>query len=61
MTVGSLHPGTTRAQASEATGWNLRFAAEVAETEPPTAEELDVLRDLHARTAMAHGAAGGGE
>jgi glutaconate CoA-transferase subunit B len=61
MIVRSLHPGTTRAQVSEATGWDLRFAEEVTETTPPSAEELEVLRELHARTARAHGAAGGGE
>ena len=61
MLVRSLHPGTTRAQVQEATGWDLCFAREVGETAPPTAEELDVLRELHARTARAHGAAGGAE
>jgi glutaconate CoA-transferase subunit B len=35
----------------------VRFAATVAETPPPTAHELEVLRDLHARTARAHGQA----
>ena len=29
--------------------------------QPPSAEELEVLRELHARTARAHGAAGGSE
>ena len=61
MVACSLHPGTTRAQVSSATGWNLRFADEVAETAPPSSEELEVLRELHARTALAHGAAGGSE
>jgi glutaconate CoA-transferase subunit B len=50
-----LHPGCTREQAVEATGWNLRFADEVGETTPPTAEELEVLRALKERTAKAHG------
>jgi glutaconate CoA-transferase, subunit B len=61
MVVRSLHPGTTRAQVMEATAWDLRFANEVTETDAPSAEELEVLRELHARTARAHGAAGGGE
>jgi hypothetical protein len=29
-------------------------AAQVTTTEPPTARELEVLRDLKARTAKAH-------
>lgn len=57
----SIHPGVTRDQLIEATGWPLNFSADVAETEPPTADELEVLRDLHARTARAHGAANKGE
>jgi glutaconate CoA-transferase, subunit B len=61
MLVRSLHPGITRERVKEATGWDVRFAHEVGETAPPTAEELDVLRELHARTARAHGAAGGAE
>ena len=61
MVVTSLHPGTTRAQVKEATGWDLRFADDVTETAPPSAGELEVLRELHARTARAHGAAGGAE
>jgi glutaconate CoA-transferase, subunit B len=38
-----------------ATGWEVRFAATVEETPPPTAIELEALRDLDARTAAAHG------
>ncbi len=55
MTVTSIHPGVTRDQIASATGWPVRFAANVVETKPPTAGELQVLRDLHARTARAHG------
>jgi glutaconate CoA-transferase subunit B len=61
MVVCSLHPGATRAQVKEATGWDVRFANEITETGAPSAEELDVLRELHARTARAHGVSGGGE
>ena len=53
MTVVAIHPGVTREQIADATGWPVRFAAKVAETPPPTAEELAVLRDLHARTRAA--------
>jgi glutaconate CoA-transferase, subunit B len=55
--VTSLHPGVTRDAVREATGWPVRFNAEVAETPAPTADELAVLRELHRRTAAAHGAA----
>jgi glutaconate CoA-transferase subunit B len=57
MTVVSIHPGVTREQIQENTGWKVAFAAKVAETPAPTARELDVLRELHARTARAHGEA----
>ncbi len=57
MTVVSIHPGVTREQIQENTGWPARFAAKVAETPAPTAQELDVLRALQARTAARHKAA----
>jgi len=55
--VTALHPGVTREQVRESTGWPVRFAGGVRETEPPSARELEVLRDLHSRTAKAHGRA----
>jgi len=55
MTVVSLHPGIRREQVAENTGWEVKFAAAVEETPPPNAMELEVLRELHARTARAHG------
>ena len=57
MTVTSIHPGVTREEIAAATGWPVRFAANVIETKPPTVAELQVLRDLHDRTARAHGVA----
>ena len=54
--VTSVHPGVSCEQIRENTGWKVRFAAELRETEPPRVEELDVLRELNARTARAHGA-----
>jgi len=53
--VRSLHPGVTREQVRENTGWNIRFAGTVEETPPPNQVELEALRDLNARTAAAHG------
>jgi glutaconate CoA-transferase subunit B len=57
MTVVSIHSGVTREQIQDNTGWKVAFAAKVAETLPPTPRELEVLRDLHARTNRAHEAA----
>jgi glutaconate CoA-transferase subunit B len=54
LTVTSLHPGVTRETVAENTGWAIRFAAELGETPAPGAEELGVLRDLQARTRLAH-------
>src|SRR5690242_11008084 len=54
MTVVSIHPGITRDQIEANTGWTVQFADRVAETTAPTAHELAVLRELHARTARAH-------
>ena len=54
LVVTSIHPGATSEQIAAHTGWPVRFAATVAQTPPPTAPELEVLRDLQARTAAAH-------
>ena len=37
----SIHPGVTREQIEANTGWPVRYAANVAETPAPTAQELD--------------------
>ncbi len=55
MTVASIHPGVTRDEIEGNTGWKVRYAATVTETPVPTAQELETLRDLHARTERAHG------
>jgi glutaconate CoA-transferase subunit B len=57
--VTSLHPGVTREQVIQATGWRVEFADRVDETPAPTVDELATLRDLNARTADAHGVAAG--
>jgi len=54
LTVTALHPGVTRDQIAAATGWPLKFARQVSESAVPTGQELEVLRDLHARTKAAH-------
>ena len=55
--VTALHPGVTCEQVRRNTGWKVRFAAELRETELPGGGELAILRDLNARTARAHGLA----
>ncbi len=55
MTVVSIHPGATREEIIENCGWTPTFAASVAETRAPDALELEVLRDIQARTKAAHG------
>jgi glutaconate CoA-transferase, subunit B len=55
MTVASIHPGVSRAQIEAATGWPVKYADNVAITEPPSEDELAVLREIYARTARAHG------
>src|ERR671921_497134 len=51
LTMTALHPGATVEEAKEATGWELKVAEELETTDPPTKEELTILRDLKARTA----------
>ncbi|MFL5695218.1 MAG: CoA-transferase subunit beta [Ktedonobacteraceae bacterium] len=41
----SYHPGTSIEQVQEQTGWPLRLAPACAETVPPSAEELRVIRE----------------
>lgn len=55
LTLTSVHPDVTVEEVIAATGWPLKVAPDVKITEPPTDEELSVLRDLHKRTARAHG------
>jgi glutaconate CoA-transferase subunit B len=46
--VSALHPGVTTEQLQDATGWTVRFADEMATTDPPTEHELTALRALQA-------------
>ncbi|ANG61673.1 3-oxoadipate--succinyl-CoA transferase subunit B [Marinobacterium aestuarii] len=52
--VTSIHPGVTREQIAENTGWAIRFADQVVETPAPNDTELGALRALNERTARAH-------
>ncbi|MBN1665891.1 MAG: CoA-transferase subunit beta [Anaerolineales bacterium] len=44
MILTALHPGKTVDQVKENTGWEIKIAAQLRTTEPPTAEELRILR-----------------
>jgi glutaconate CoA-transferase, subunit B len=46
LTMTVLHPGVDADDARSATGWELKLAPGVCVGEPPTAEELEVLRSL---------------
>lgn len=58
LVLTSVHPGVSVDAARDATGWPLRVAEHMAETPPPTDEELRVLRDLHRRSQEAYAASG---
>src|SRR5512146_260739 len=44
LVLTALHPGATVEQARANTGWSLKTAAQLAVTQPPTEEELYILR-----------------
>jgi glutaconate CoA-transferase subunit B len=46
MRVEALHPGITRSQVQEHTGFPLLDAPQIAETAPPAPDELEMLRAL---------------
>jgi glutaconate CoA-transferase, subunit B len=46
MQVISLNPGVSRDQVQDNTGFRLDFAANTGVTEPPTDQELKVVREL---------------
>ena len=55
LVLVATHPGVTVDRVVEQTGWELVVADSLEVTEPPTSEELSILRDLKERTARAHG------
>ena len=61
VTAAFQLPGVTVERVKEATGWPLKVASDLEVTPPPTPADLAALRDLHARTAAAHGLAPGAE
>jgi glutaconate CoA-transferase subunit B len=45
LTLTALHPNIEVEQVRENTGWDLKVAAQLRVTEPPGAEELEILRE----------------
>ena len=48
LTLVRVHPGVSADDAQAATGWDLAVSRDLAETAPPTDEELAALRSLEA-------------
>ena len=46
LILTALHPGVTIEQARAATGWDLAVAPDLTVTEPPSSDELRLLREL---------------
>jgi glutaconate CoA-transferase subunit B len=46
LTLTRIHPGVDLDVALKRSGWELRVATDLGTTEPPTEEELAVLREL---------------
>jgi glutaconate CoA-transferase subunit B len=62
LTVTSLHPSVTREHIQSTCGWQVKFLDTLQETPAPTKRELATLRDLRARTEIAHeGVSGSGK
>ncbi len=45
MQLSGLHAGATKEKVQEEVGWELRVSSTLAETPPPSEEELDLLRN----------------
>jgi glutaconate CoA-transferase, subunit B len=54
LTLVAVHPGIEADRVREETGWDLAVSSDLHNTEPPTADELRILRELNDRTAKAH-------
>jgi glutaconate CoA-transferase subunit B len=51
LVLTHVHPGSSVDAARAATGWDLEVASSLAETAPPSAEELSILRALRETAA----------
>ena len=53
LLLARVHPGVDVAMVGAATGWDLAISDDLEETAPPTAEELEVLRNLETTRGQA--------
>jgi glutaconate CoA-transferase subunit B len=53
MVLVALHPGASLDEVRAQTGWELRLSSPLKKTEPPSAEELQVLREELATPSLA--------
>tara|TARA_B100001057_G_scaffold322794_1_gene323034 strand:+ start:1647 stop:2417 length:771 start_codon:yes stop_codon:yes gene_type:complete len=53
LVVTKIHAGVTKEQVRDSTGWDVRFANNLCQTDSPTDQELVALRDLVRRTKEA--------
>jgi glutaconate CoA-transferase subunit B len=53
LVVTKIHAGVTKEQVCDSTGWDVRFANNLCQTDSPTDQELVALRDLVRRTKEA--------
>jgi len=49
LALTRVHPGVDAEQVREATGWELRVAPDLGETEPPSDRELEAVRSLRTK------------
>jgi glutaconate CoA-transferase, subunit B len=54
LTLTSIHPGVALDEVRANTGWGLKASPSLETTQPPTADELSILRELEQQTALAH-------
>jgi glutaconate CoA-transferase subunit B len=54
LRLAAVHPGVDVDQVRAETGWDLRISEDLSVTDPPSPDELEVLRALKARTEAAH-------
>lgn len=57
LILAALHPGKTVEEAKANTGWGLKAAGQVRTTEPPSGEELRLLRELDPQNIYLKGSA----
>ena len=50
----ATHPGVEVGTVRDETGWELALAQDITVSQPPTSDELAILRELKARTELAH-------